>query len=173
MSEEFPDGERVICLGQMAYGTAAQVMSTSNDTLSISLAVSTSSTDCLLAWILADGQFFPSEAKENRVFTEIVATRPSGHYYPAHVLGRRLGLSGLQLSKICSTLMVRLDNDSKVNIGIPMKFESKGLKVLGYTRRADRGWEYSELAARALERYKAAFPEAFNNLGAGGEGEIK
>jgi 5'-3' exoribonuclease 1 len=66
--------------------------------------------------------------------------------------------------------MVKLDNDSKVNIGIPMKFESKGLKVLGYTKRNDRGWEYSETAARALERYRAAFPEAFNNLGAGGEG---
>lgn len=99
-------------------------------------------------------------------------TRPSGHYYPSHVLGRRLGLSGLQLSKVCSTLMVRLGNDQKVNIGIPMKFESKGLKVLGYTRRNDRGWEYSETAARALERYKAAFPEPFNNLGAGGEGLV-
>ena len=68
--------------------------------------------------------------------------------------------------------MVRLENDSKVNIGIPMKFESKGLKVLGYTRRNDRGWEYSETAARVLERYKAAFPEAFNNLGRGGEGLV-
>lgn len=67
--------------------------------------------------------------------------------------------------------MVQLENNSKVNIGIPMKFESKGLKVLGYTRRNDRGWEYSETAAQALEKYRAAFPEAFNNLGAGGEGE--
>jgi 5'-3' exoribonuclease 1 len=66
--------------------------------------------------------------------------------------------------------MVKLENDQKVNIGIPMKFESKGLKVLGYTRRNDRGWEYSETAAQALEKYRAAFPEAFNNLGAGGEG---
>jgi 5'-3' exoribonuclease 1 len=106
------------------------------------------------------------------VFTELVATRPSGHYYPSHILCRRLGLNGLQLSKICSTLMVKLENDGKVNIGIPMKFESKGLKVLGYTKRNDRGWEYSETAARALERYRTAFPEVFNNLGAGGEGEL-
>lgn len=45
-----------------------------------------------------------------------------------------------------------------------MKFESRGLKVLGYTRRNDRGWEYSETAAQALEKYKAAFPEVFANL---------
>jgi len=152
LHEEFPDGEKVIFLGQMAYGAAAQVSSTKGDKLGINLA------------------YFPSEGQENRVFSDLVRTRPSGHYYPSHILCRRIGLSGLQLSKVCSTLMVKLENGSKVNIGIPMKFESKGLKVLGYTRRNDRGWEYSETAAQALEKYRTAFPEAFNNLGAGGEG---
>lgn len=138
----------------MAYGAAAQVSTTAGGKLGINLA------------------YFPSEGQENRIFSDLVRTRPSGHYYPSHILCRRIGLSGLQLSKICSTLMVKLGNDSKVNIGIPMKFESKGLKVLGYTRRNDRGWEYSETAAQALEKYRTAFPEAFNNLGAGGEGQF-
>jgi hypothetical protein len=39
MEQEFPNGERVIFLGSMAYGTAAQVASTTKDTLDISLAV--------------------------------------------------------------------------------------------------------------------------------------
>jgi 5'-3' exonuclease len=43
IAEEFPNGEKVIFLGQMAYGAAAQVTSTSGDKLGISLAV------CLLA----------------------------------------------------------------------------------------------------------------------------
>jgi 5'-3' exoribonuclease 1 len=39
VAEEFPDGEKVIFLGQMAYGAAAQVTSTANEKLGISLAV--------------------------------------------------------------------------------------------------------------------------------------
>ncbi len=39
MAQEFPTGERVIFLGQMAYGTAAQVAGSSKDTLDINLAV--------------------------------------------------------------------------------------------------------------------------------------
>jgi hypothetical protein len=38
--EEFPIGERVLFLGQMAYGGAAQVTSTAGGNLGISLAVS-------------------------------------------------------------------------------------------------------------------------------------
>ena len=66
--------------------------------------------------------------------------------------------------------MVQLSDKSKVNIGLSLKFESKGLKVLGMTRRNDRGWEYTETAARALEKYKAAFPEAFRYLDQRGGG---
>lgn len=40
MAQEFPEGERIIFLGQMAYGAAAQVVATTSKTLDISLAVS-------------------------------------------------------------------------------------------------------------------------------------
>ncbi|GFZ49564.1 5'-3' exoribonuclease 2 [Saitozyma sp. JCM 24511] len=146
MAQEFPNGERVIFLGSMAYGTAAQVASTTKDTLDISLA------------------YFPTEYKENSEFTRIVANRPSGKYFPSPVLARRLGISALALSRITSTLMVQLSDGSKTNIGLSLKFESKGLKVLGFSKRNDRGWEFSETTALALERYKAAFPDAFHNL---------
>lgn len=42
LSEEFPDGSRVFFLGEHAYGVAAQVSSTSKDSLSVVLAVSRS-----------------------------------------------------------------------------------------------------------------------------------
>jgi hypothetical protein len=42
MAQEFPNGERVIFLGSMAYGTAAQVTSSTEKTLDVSLAVRTS-----------------------------------------------------------------------------------------------------------------------------------
>lgn len=147
LAQEFPNGEKVIFLGDMAYGIAGQVTNTTDSTLDISLA------------------FFPTEAVENREFLRIVFSRPSSHYYPSHVLAKRLGISGLALSRITSTLMVQLGHSNqKTNIGLSLKFESKGLKVLGYSRKADRGWEFSEKTYQLLAQYKAAFPEAFQHL---------
>jgi 5'-3' exonuclease len=40
LSEEFPNGTKVFFLGEHAYGAAAQVMETTEETLSIMLAVS-------------------------------------------------------------------------------------------------------------------------------------
>ncbi|ORX38527.1 putative exonuclease [Kockovaella imperatae] len=146
MAEEFPNGEKVIFMGSMAYGTAGQVVSTTSTSMDIGLA------------------YFPSETRENAEFSRLVMTRPTSRYHPAPTLTRRLGISALALSRITSTLLVMLDDGSKTNIGLSLKFESKGMKVLGYTRRNDRGWEYSELAAQALEKYRAAFPGPFQNL---------
>lgn len=39
IGEEFPDGEKVIFLGRMAYGTAAQVMGSKENSLDLGLAV--------------------------------------------------------------------------------------------------------------------------------------
>lgn len=39
LSEEFPDGCKIFFLGEHAYGVAAQVASTTNDSLSVVLAV--------------------------------------------------------------------------------------------------------------------------------------
>ncbi|KAK4688987.1 5'-3' exoribonuclease 1, partial [Tremellales sp. Uapishka_1] len=146
LAKEFPAGEKVIFLGHMAYGTAAQVVATTEKTLDIGLA------------------YFPSEVHENKEFTRVVAHRPSGMYYPSFQLARRIGVSSLALSRITSTLMVLLGNGQKVNIGLSLKFESKGLKVLGYSRKNDRGWEFSELTAQVLTKYRAAFPVPFNNF---------
>ena len=146
MAQEFPEGERVIFMGGIAYGTAGQVSATTEKTLDVNLA------------------YFPTEARENSEFTRLVATRPSGKYHISPLLARRLGISALALSRISSTLMVLLEDGSKVNIGLSLKFESKGMKVLGWSKRNDRGWEFSETCARALEKYKATFPEPFHRL---------
>jgi 5'-3' exoribonuclease 1 len=52
--------------------------------------------------------------------------------------------------------MVMLEDGSKTNVGLSLKFESKGLKVLGYSKRNDRGWEFSEITAKAMEKYKVS-----------------
>lgn len=146
IGEEFPKGTKVIFLGNIAYGVAAQVIDTTENALNIEIA------------------FFPNEQRENVQFTNVVLQRPSSHYYPSPVLARRLGISALALSRVTSTLMVSLSGNQKTNIGLALKFESKGLKVLGYSRKNDRGWEFSEKTYQLLKKYKEAFPEPFRNL---------
>jgi 5'-3' exoribonuclease 1 len=64
-----------------------------------------------------------------------------------------LGISSLAFARITSSLLVQNQDGGKVNIGLSLKFESKGLKVLGYTRKADRGWEYSKKAYDLIREY--------------------
>lgn len=145
LEKEFPKGEKVIFLGQLAYGTAARVLDITNNALDIGVA------------------YFQDEAREMHEFTRCALHRPSAHYYSSYIVAKRLGISSLGLSRITSTLMVQLKT-SKTNIGLGLKFESKGLKVLGYSRKNDKGWEFSEKCVQVLEQYKAAFPEPFRNL---------
>lgn len=50
--------------------------------------------------------------------------------------------------------MVTVNGDSKINLGLNLKFEAKSQKVLGYTQKTDSGWEYSERAVQLIEEYK-------------------
>ena len=73
-------------------------------------------------------------------------------------------MSGLALSKICSSLLV-LYNDQRVNVGLNLKFEAKGLKVLGYSRKSSGGnWEYSQKAVELIQEYRDKFPEVAQAL---------
>jgi hypothetical protein len=62
-----------------------------------------------------------------------------------------------------------------VLLGLNIKFERKGLMVLGYTRRVQSAqsdghgrpaWEYSDKAVELFRRLKAQFPEVFACLSA-------
>lgn len=47
----------------------------------------------------------------------------------------------------------------KMNIGLSLKFEAKALKVVDYTRKNGRYWEYSEKAVGLIKEYKvSSFP---------------
>jgi len=51
-----------------------------------------------------------------------------------------------------------------VNLGVNLKFEGKKQKVLGYTRKTDNGWEYSQKAVALLQEYKTMFPDFIAGL---------
>ncbi|KAL8882845.1 MAG: hypothetical protein Q9198_000221 [Flavoplaca austrocitrina] len=79
-------------------------------------------------------------------------------YTPSFAVAKVLGLNPLVLSKITSAFQVLVD-DQRVNIGLNLKFEAKGLKVLGYSRKAANGWEFSQKAVQLIQQYMVKFPE--------------
>lgn len=84
-----------------------------------------------------------------------------------------VGLTGRALGKITSSLMVITSDNQKTNLGLSLKFEAKALKVVDYSRKDGRAWEYSEKAVQLIREYKAAFPELFASLDYGGDGGFR
>ena len=65
-----------------------------------------------------------------------------------------VGLSGRAVGKITSSFMVITSNGQKTNIGLSLKFEAKALKVIDYSRKDGRYWEFSEKAIELIRDYK-------------------
>ncbi|KAH0584878.1 hypothetical protein H2248_008156 [Termitomyces sp. 'cryptogamus'] len=151
LSEEFPDGSKIFFLGEHAYGVAAQVSATTDKSLSVILA------------------FFPAEKAEIDQFKAIVESRWSTRYFPSFKAADMLGISGRALSKITSSFMVITSDNQKTNLGLSLKFETKALKVIDYTRKEGRHWEYSEKAVELIRDYKLEVPEIFKCLDTGGD----
>ncbi|KAJ6560949.1 exonuclease II [Mycena sp. CBHHK59/15] len=155
LSEEFPEGSKIFFLGEHAYGVAAQVSATTDTTLAVILA------------------FFPSDKVENDKFKAIVDTRQSGRYYPSFKVADMVGMSGRALSKITSSFLVITSDNQKTNLGLSLKFEAKALKVIDYSRKEVRHWEFSEKAVGLIREYKAQFPEIFQSLDSSGDAMAK
>jgi 5'-3' exoribonuclease 1 len=173
LEEEFPTGTTVFFLGDHAYGVVAQVQSIENNFMSVTLAVSLFPHFRGLTFgINMTHQFFPGEKAENDQFTQLVLASPTPDYYASYNVAQMLRMTGLAVSKITSSLMVLLNEGSKVNVGLSLKFHGRGLKVLNYTRMDDRGWEYSAQAVELLREYKAAFPLLFSKLDNRGDGKL-
>ncbi|BGP46515.1 exonuclease II Exo2 [Rhodotorula kratochvilovae] len=144
---EFPTGSKVFFLGHAAYGTPAQVLEHEAESLAIRIA------------------FFPGDKAENAIFKQRLASLKDAAYFPSHAVARMVGMSGLALSKITSSLLLYGSGDQRVNVGLNLKFEAKGQKVLGFSRKSDSGaWEFSGKAVELIREYKDAFPEIANTL---------
>jgi hypothetical protein len=114
-----------------------------------------------LTWI--DSQFFPADKAENIVFRNKLANAAQSTYVPSHAVTRQVRMSGLTLSKITSSLMIT-HGESKMNIGLNLKFEAKSQKVLGYSRKGESGWEFSTKAIALIQELNSKFPEIAETL---------
>ena len=93
--------------------------------------------------------------------------RKEDRYYPSFETAKRVGLSGKALSKITSSLMVVDEDRVKTNLGLSLKFESKALKVIDYSRKnTTRFWEFSDKAIDLIREYKVRLSSP-SSFGAG------
>ncbi|THH31525.1 hypothetical protein EUX98_g2669 [Antrodiella citrinella] len=141
LSEEFPVESKVFFLGEHAYGVAAQVSETTKDTLSVILA------------------FFPSEASENAKFKAISNAKAAQRYFPSFKVAEMVGLSSMAIAKITSRFMVLTADGQKNDLGLNLKFEAKSLKVIDYSKKDGRFWEFSDKAMDLIREYARAYPE--------------
>ena len=65
-----------------------------------------------------------------------------------------VGLSGMAVAKITSSFMVLTSDGQKHNLGLSIKFDAKSMKVIDYSRKEGRHWEFSDKAIELLREYK-------------------
>lgn len=140
VSQEYPDGTRVFFLGVPGFGCPARVIGTTSKSVAIELA------------------FVTDLQRENAILRKLVQNRTEDDYVPSNKLASSLKISSLALARLTSSFII-LWREQKVHVGLNLKFEAKGRKVLGYTRRGPYGWEYSERAVGLITEYIAQFPE--------------
>ena len=139
IEEEFPVNANAFFLGDYAFGRPVCVTGHQDG-----------KAKCLVA---------TSPARQNEFGRDIArqAERLSP-YTPSFLVARDLQINGLALAKITSSYTVTVD-DSRVNLGLNLKFEAKKLKVLGYSRKSESGWEFSRAAITLLTQYFTKFPD--------------
>ncbi|KAJ3372350.1 hypothetical protein HDU91_003960 [Kappamyces sp. JEL0680] len=150
---EFPLGSPVFFLAQKLYGSLCEVVPpevASPNALSIRI---TQPTD-------------PSLQGEPQEVVRVARKEQEQlKYFPGWQIAKRLKISALALSKITSSMQVTIESSAqKINLGLNLKYDSRGLKVLGYSQKTDRGWEYSQRAITLIEQYRTAFPTIFSRL---------
>ena len=85
-------------------------------------------------------------------------------YLPSYAIAQALNLNPLALSKVTSSFQVEIAGGQRVNLGLNLKFEARKQKVLGYSRRNNTGWEFSQKTVDLIVRYMHKFPEFFAGI---------
>lgn len=139
VEEEFPEGSRAFFLGDFNYGRPVRVTGYDDGKV-----------NGLIAAVKGrDPEFGKERVKEAERYCP---------YMPSYAIARSLRLNPLVLAKITSSFSVDVEGQ-RVNLGLNLKFEARKQKVLGYSRRGDSGWEFSQKAVDLIQQYMINFPE--------------
>lgn len=146
IDQEFPLGSSVIFLGSFGYGSPATVVGYQNgENLNIQIRKIAEKLEPTIG-----RQRLAMEKREIR-------------YMPSYEMARTLKVTGLFLSRITGSFMVK-ERNSKMNVGLDMKSDARRLKALGYTKKTATFWEFSPLALQVLTEYRKKFSKIFENL---------
>jgi 5'-3' exoribonuclease 1 len=139
IEEEFPEGSRAFFLGEFNYGRPVHI-----------IGHEAGKVNGLIAAVKEkEPDFGTKHARDAEKLSP---------YIPSFAIARNLHLNPLVLAKITSSFSVTIDG-SRVNLGLNLKFEARKLKVLGYSRRGESGWEFSHKAMALIQQYMIKFPE--------------
>jgi len=144
IEEEFPENSRAFFLGDFNYGRPVHI--TGHDEGKVN------------GLIAAVKGREPEFGKERVRQAERLCP-----YMPSYAIARSLRLNPLVLAKITSSFSVDVDGQ-RVNLGLNLKFEARKQKVLGYSRRGESGWEFSQKAVELISQYMINFPEFFAGI---------
>ena len=139
IKDQYPINSECFFLGNI-YGSPAVVTDVDNDhnTLSLRLPI-------------------VHNANEKSKFNAIGVKAKELRYYGSPQVARILRIKPLTLARITSSLKV-LDpqTNNYYNLGLNMKYENKGEKVLGYSQKNNIGWEFSDKAVELISAYKVS-----------------
>ncbi|GAM83983.1 hypothetical protein ANO11243_019730 [Dothideomycetidae sp. 11243] len=138
-AEEFPEDTQAFFLGEYNYGRPIMVTGHKGNKADI--------------WVSTLKEKEPDFGRQVSLRQE-----RSNPYTPGFAVAKMLGLQPLVLSKITSSFRVG-SSGLQLNLGLNLKFEARKQKVLGYSRKGERGWEYSNKAISLIADYMTAFPD--------------
>lgn len=153
VEEEFPVDSKAFFLGELAYGRPLQVIGHQNGKLKVWVAMTKNR---------------PDDGWGRQIVRQAEASIP---YTPSYAVAKMLNLNALALSKITSSFSVN-SGGLRLNLGLNLKFESKKLKVLGYSRKGATGWEFSQKAINLIVQYMTNFPEFIAGLQRNPQGDV-
>lgn len=142
IEEDFPVGTRAFFLGDYAYGRPLEVTGHIGPKAEIMVSL--------------------LQKKEPDFARSIIhAAERNNPYTPSFAVAKQLAIHPLILSKITSSFQVLNSAGLKLNLGLNLKFDGRKLKVLGYSRKSQTGWEFSNVAIKLIAAYVVAFPDFF------------
>jgi len=145
IDEEYPVNTQAFFLGEYNFGRPLVVTGHHDNKAEIKLSVLK--------------QKEPDFAKQ--IIYNASRTNP---YKASYAVARELKLDALVLSKITSSYQVNTIGGLRVNLGLNLKFAAKNQKVLGYSRKSQSGWEFSNAAVLLIANYMVQFPDFFASV---------
>ncbi|KAG6144492.1 hypothetical protein E4U28_001986 [Claviceps purpurea] len=142
IEEEFPVGTRAFFLGEYGFGRPLEVTGHVNGKAEVVVSI-------------------PKQREREFAKYIIYQAERNNLYTPSFAVAKQLSIHPLILSKITSSYQISTSAGLKLNLGLNLKFEGRKLKVLGYSRKSQSGWEFSALAVKLIADYMVAFPDFF------------